>query len=146
MNLYIYLPPNSTHFPDVIQSIIFGQVCAYFLHNIHFEDITTKCVFLVHNLIRCIWELKHLHMHFNNTHKSLMKQGKITLLKQAKKTHQEKEAEKHDNHIIVFPPTIISSKRNVMMSNLNSLSRFWFRRHSIKSPHHLSMHKANLSS
>ena len=33
MNLNIYLPPNLAHHPlDVIQSIIFGRVRAYYLH------------------------------------------------------------------------------------------------------------------
>ena len=75
-------------------------------------------------------------MHFSNAYKSLMKQGKTTLLEQAKKTHQKKETEKPNNCIIVFPLTIISSKRSVMTSNLNSILRFWFRGNSIQLPLH----------
>ena len=101
MNLNIYLPPNSAHPPDVIQSIVFGRVCAYFLHNTHAEDFITECALLAQNLIRCGWEWKHLCTHFNDAHESLMKQGKTILLEQAKKTCQEKEAENPDNRIIV---------------------------------------------
>ena len=41
MNLSLYLPPNSSHSPDVLRSIIFGPVRAYFLHctyNKYFVD------------------------------------------------------------------------------------------------------------
>ena len=102
MNLNIYLPPNSAHPPDVIRSIVFGRVRAYFLHNTHAEDFITECALLEQNLIRCGWEWKHLCTHFNDAHESLMKQGKTILLEQAKKTRREKEAEKPDDRILVF--------------------------------------------
>lgn len=54
------------------------------------------------NLIHCGWEWKCLCTHFNNAHEALMKQGKTTFLKKAKKACQEKEAEKPDDCIIVF--------------------------------------------
>ena len=93
MNLNIYLPPNSAHPPDVIRSIVFGRVRAYFLHNTNAEDFITECALLAQNLIHCGWEWKHLCTHFNDAHESLMKQGKNILYcsnKQKRHTKRKK--------------------------------------------------------
>jgi hypothetical protein len=102
MNLHLYLPPNSAHPPDTIQSLVFRRVRAYFLHNTRQEDFKHKCYTLACNLIRCGWEWTDLFVHFNNANKSLTKQGKRTLLKEAMKTRREKDVENPDERIMVF--------------------------------------------
>ena len=102
MNLNIYLPPNSAHPPDVIRSIIFGRVRAYYLHNTHHQDFVNECTTLTRNLIHCGWKWKHLRSHFTDVFNILTKQGKKNLLHAAMKTRREKEAAKPSERLLVF--------------------------------------------
>ena len=102
MNLNIYLPPNSAHPPDVIKSIIFGRVRAYYLHNTHHQDFVNECATLTRNLIHCGWKWKELSSHFTDVFNILTKQGKKNLLHAAMKTRREKEAAKPADRLLVF--------------------------------------------
>jgi len=102
MNLNIYLPPNSAHPPDVIRSIIFGRVRAYFLHNSSSENFKTECFTLARNLMRCGWEWMSVKYHFTDAYNSLQKQGRYNLLHQAGRNRREKQAEQPNDKILVF--------------------------------------------
>ena len=102
MNLNIYLRPNSAHPPDVIQSIVFGSVCAYYLHNSRKDNFQNKCVTLARNLIHCGWEWGQLRSHFNDAFDLLQKQGKVNMLKRAMKTRREKNADSPAERLLVF--------------------------------------------
>ena len=102
MNLNIYIPPNSAHPPDVIKSIVFGRVRAYYLHNTLEDHFINECTTLARNLIRCGWEWGQLLRHFNDAYWFLSKRGKSNLLNEAMRTRREKEANKASQRILVF--------------------------------------------
>ena len=72
MALNLYLPPNSTHPPGTICSLISGRVRAYFLHNTYREDFKVECVRLARNLIRSGWSWENLSSHFDNAEAAIM--------------------------------------------------------------------------
>ena len=54
-NLYLYLPPTSTHPQDTIHSLVFGRVLAYYLHNTFSLNFIRECGILAVNLIKSGW-------------------------------------------------------------------------------------------
>ena len=102
MNLNIYLPPNSAHPSDVIKSIIFGCVRAYFLHNTNEEHFKEECVTLAQNLIKCGWKWNLLYPLFANAHRYLSERGRLNLLSTAGLTRREREACTASLRILVF--------------------------------------------
>ena len=105
MNLYLYIPTNSVHSPDLICSIVFGIFHAYFLHNTHQKDYVSNCSFLAQHLGKQGWEWKNLKIHFNKAHSYLIKQGKKSMLALAMMTRKEKaqaNSSKEEKKLLVF--------------------------------------------
>ena len=103
MALNLYLPPNSAHPPDTIRSLIFGRVCAYFLHNTHRDDFEAECVRLAKNLISSGWSWEDLSSHFDEAEAKLVAIGKTVLLQQSTKTRRQKDLEQEDvKKLMVF--------------------------------------------
>ena len=103
MNLYLYIPPHSSHPPDVIRSLIFGRVRAYFLHNTHKDSYIKNCCFLAKYLGKRGWKWDTLKSHFTEAHSHLVNIGKTNLLAQSMLTRREKRKQKtNKKKLLVF--------------------------------------------
>lgn len=91
MNLYLYLPPTSAHPPDVIKSIIFGRLRAYFLHNTERSNYIKECAYFANALIKRGWQWCDLKPIFTRANQSLVNTGKPLLLHLASLTKEEKK-------------------------------------------------------
>ena len=80
VNLHLYIPTHSFHSPDIIRSIIFSRVRAYFLHNTHQKDFVYNCYLLAHYLKQRWWQWHQLAPHFTAAEKILQSKVKLNLL------------------------------------------------------------------
>ena len=55
LNLYLYIPPTSAHFPDMIRGLIFGRLRCYHKHNTDIEDYYTMATLLTRRLLARGW-------------------------------------------------------------------------------------------
>ena len=54
-NLHLYISPHSAHPPDIIRSLIFSRVRAYYLHNTYQKDYVYNCYLLASYLQKRGW-------------------------------------------------------------------------------------------